>query len=129
MTVVHAGGACEDRRNSIGAGLRKGLEKLSLLPGGKGAGLFGRDKGAAAAQPGPPGARWRMVLHVLRCRVACACWPPAVYVLQQGVVLTKSCTATHSAKSRSWNSDPGAARACCSAVWPDRCALECSGWF
>lgn len=60
VTVVHAGGACEagDRRNSIGAGLRKGLEKLSLLPGGKGAGLFGRDKGAAAAQPGSPGARW-----------------------------------------------------------------------
>ena len=61
VTVVHAGGACEDRRNSIGAGLRKGLEKLSLLPGGKGAGLFGRDKGAAALQPGPTGACWAAV--------------------------------------------------------------------
>jgi hypothetical protein len=55
VTVVHCGPPAEGRRNSIGASFRKGLEKISLLPGGKGA-LFGRSPSSNAAQPpGAPG--------------------------------------------------------------------------
>ena len=53
VTVVHCGPPGDGRRNSIGAGFRKGLEKLAMLPGAKTA-LFGRGghANAVAQQPG-----------------------------------------------------------------------------
>ncbi|KAK9843823.1 hypothetical protein WJX81_007572 [Elliptochloris bilobata] len=63
VTVVHTGPA-EARRNSISASFRRSLERLSLLPGGKGAGLFGRNHaGGGAQQPEPIGGEPASVPH------------------------------------------------------------------
>ena len=44
------------------------------VPAGTLPGMQGKKEGAAAAQPGSPGARWWTLLHVLRA--ASFCWPP-----------------------------------------------------
>lgn len=77
MTVVHAGPpTTEGRRNSIGASFRKGLEKISLLPGGRGA-FFGRSPSSAgqAQQPGSPG------VHIHRVQFRASGLRPALLAL------------------------------------------------
>lgn len=54
MVVVHCGPPGDARRSSIGAGFRKGLEKLAMLPGAKTA-LFGRGGNANAVAQQQPG--------------------------------------------------------------------------